>query len=624
MKKTILSFFAVLTLVGFNACNKNDQPEPDPMTGIEKLSIPDGFTFETATVKTITVIFSDVINFGTNKSRVNVYNNLPSLGGKLIASSTVSSENGTEIELQIPSNLQQLFVETVAGSKLVQLTSSSFKEGGIIIDFGMEVGILPPLVVDAMKATPNSVHQTGMLYKSIGSTVNLITNGDFSQNLFGAIADWSSPMTADQKWHITSTLGANHAKQYTQAGEKMLRITPSPARYGGVTQLIQANPGELITFTSDMRSTGNSNNIAWLFLIPRNASGNAITFFSIQTNNPSGNWITRTIAATMPAGTVSVQVLLWSHIYGGAIDYDNVIVTGPVSDRDGDGVDDELDDYPDDAQRAFNVFYPNADDFGTLAFEDLWPGKGDYDFNDLVVDYRFKQVLNANNALVEFFLDYQVRAIGASLENGFGFEIPGVNPSNVKSITGQQLTESYVNLNSNGTESGQENAVIILFDNAFSMMETPSGSFGVNTMLNAPYVTPVIRQLVVRFQTPVSTRLTGFAPFNPFLIVDKTRGREVHLPGKTPTNLHDPAYFGQWFDNTLPSIGKYYQSASNLPWAINLPIQFEYPVEKTDITAAYLKFGSWAESGGESERDWYSNEGSGYRNEDLIYKHKDQ
>ena len=624
MKKSILSIFAVLTLVGFSACNKNDQPEPDPVSGIEKLSVPDGFTFETTTLKTITITFSDIISFGANKSRINIYTDLPSSAGKLIASSTVSSANETEMELQIPSNLQQLFVETVAGSKLIPLTASSFKEGGIVIDFGLEIGIIPPPVVDGMKAASNPAADNGIQYKSAGSIVNLITNGDFSENLFGLIADWPSPMTADQKWHITSTLGTNHAKQHTQAGEKMMRITPSSARYGGVAQLIPANPGALITFTSDMRSTGNSNNIAWLFLIPRDASGNSITFFSLQTNNPSNAWTTKTIAATMPAGTVSVQVLLWSHIFGGSIDYDNVIVTGPVSDNDGDGVDNELDDYPDDSERAFNVYYPNEDDFGTLTFEDLWPGKGDYDFNDLVLDYRFKQVLNSNNALVEFFLDYQVRAIGASLENGFGFEIPGVDPSNVKSITGQQLTESYISLNSNGTESGQENAVVILFDNAFSMMETPSGSFGVNTMLEAPYVNPVLRQLVVQFETPVSTQLTGFAPYNPFLIVDKTRGREVHLPGKTPTTLHDPAYFGQWFDNTVPAIGKYYQSASNLPWAIDLPTQFAYPVEKIDITAAYLKFGSWAESGGENDRDWYSNEGSGYRNEDLIYKHDDQ
>jgi hypothetical protein len=34
---------------------------------------------------------------------------------------------------------------------------------------------------------------------------------------------------------------------------------------------------------------------------------------------------------------------------------------------------------------------------GTLAFEDLWPSTGDYDFNDLVVDYDFKIIKTIKN-----------------------------------------------------------------------------------------------------------------------------------------------------------------------------------------------------------------------------------
>jgi hypothetical protein len=63
------------------------------------------------------------------------------------------------------------------------------------------------------------------------------------------------------------------------------------------------------------------------------------------------------------------------------------------NDSDGDGVSDQFDDYPDDPLRAFNNFYPSEDGFGTLAFEDLWPGKGDFDFNDMVIDYSINQIL---------------------------------------------------------------------------------------------------------------------------------------------------------------------------------------------------------------------------------------
>ncbi len=621
MKKThyLLSMMAVAAML-MSGCNKTDNPEPEA-TGIEKLSVPNGFTFETSALRSIEIIFPDAIQLGDIKSRIDIFTQAPSNGGKLLYSGSAAADNTTSIDLMVPVHLNQLFVQTQAGSALVELNSGAAKAGEIVINFNDGTGFLPPPVAEETKTT--SINTTNTIhYKSVGSIVNLISNGGFDDDDFGLIADWPSPMVADGKWYITSTLGTAHAKQQTQAGETFLRKTSSPAKYGGVAQLIAVSPGDLITFTADVRLTGNSRNISWLFLIPRDAAGNSLNYFSIQTNPSGEDWVTRTVAATMPANAVSVQVLLWSHVYGGRVDYDNVIVTGPVSDSDGDGVDDELDDYPNDADRAFNVYYPNADDFGTLAFEDLWPGKGDYDFNDLVVDYQFKQVLNGNNQLVEFFLDYQVRAIGATLENGFGIEIPGIDPDNIASITGQEITESYLNLNTNGTEQGQSNAVIILFDNAFSKMEVPAGSFGVNTTPDAPYVEPVMEQLHVLLVDPISTQFTGFAPYNPFLIVDKTRGREVHLPGKTPTDLHDPAYFGQWFDNSNPSTGKYYQSAGNLPWAINLPTEFAYPIEKADITSAYLKFGAWAESGGSSFTDWYINQGADYRNEAAIYSHE--
>jgi LruC domain-containing protein len=622
MKNTHILLFAVVGLFFTTACNKGSE-EPEPTKIIEQLIIPDGFTFETTMEKEITIIMPTSVDYTTMRSRVNVYTNLPSEGGILLSSASVVENGKSTIQVKVPTNLQQLYVETFAGNALISINQNqNQKEGGIIIDFDEPVSFEAPIIIEGLKSSKISDNTIqGLSLKQTQSIVNLVQNGDFSTNSFGTMSDWPSPMPIDGKWYITSTLGVNFAKQHTQAGEKMLRITPSPSRYGGVAQLVAANPGDLITFTSNIRSNGNTGNIAWLFLIPRNSEGQSIGFFSIQTNNTSNVWVTRTVAASMPAGTVSVQALLWSHIYGGAVDYDNVIVTGPVTDSDGDGVDNELDEYPDDETRAFNVYYPNATDFGSMAFEDLWPGKGDYDFNDLVLDYRLKQVLNANNKLVEFYLDYSVRAIGAELVNGFGIEIPGTTPSSIGSVSGNHLTENYITLNSNGTEAGQEKAVIILFDNAFNMMSGQSGGFGVNVSLDATWVEPTMNQLYVTFAQPVLLQSTGFAPFNPFLIVNKVRGVEVHLSGKTPTTLADLSLLGTWFDNSDPANGKYYQSASNLPWAIDLPVKFDYAIEKTEVVSAHLKFGAWAESGGMVFTNWYKDL-SGYRNSSLIFSHE--
>ena len=57
-----------------------------------------------------------------------------------------------------------------------------------------------------------------------------------------------------------------------------------------------------------------------------------------------------------------------------------------ITDTDNDGVADEDDDYPSDPYRAYNNYYPAQGVYGTVAFEDNWPNKADYDFNDLVVN----------------------------------------------------------------------------------------------------------------------------------------------------------------------------------------------------------------------------------------------
>jgi biotin carboxyl carrier protein len=125
-------------------------------------------------------------------------------------------------------------------------------------------------------------------------------------------------------------------------------------------------------------------------------------------------------------------------------------------------------------------------------------------------------------------------------------------------------------------------------------------------------------KLYVYFTNPVSTSITGTAPYNPFLIVDKTRGKEVHLSGNIPTDLADMALFGTWADDSDPATGKYYQTVNNLPWALDLPVSFDYPVEQVEIIHAYNHFVEWAESGGSSYPDWYE-DNAGYRNSTNIY-----
>jgi len=286
-------------------------------------------------------------------------------------------------------------------------------------------------------------------------------------------------------------------------------------------------------------------------------------------------------------------------------------------DSDGDGVPNTLDDYPNDATRAFNNYYPAKGQFGTLAFEDLWPSKGDYDMNDLVLDYCFKIVSNSQNKIVDIIPTFYVRAVGAYLQNGFGFQFDNLQLSAIGSVTGYSINGNYISLSSTGAENNQAHPVVIVFDNASNVTHPVNGSF-FNTQKNVPYALSDSLQLTIHFAIPQDPAEVGTAPYNPFLIKNLQRAIEIHLPDRVPTSLADPGLFGTGDDNSNPASGRYYKTNTNLPWAINLPQPFDYTWEQVQVISGYLFFGTWAESAGASYPDWYMNLG-GYRNASMIY-----
>lgn len=273
----------------------------------------------------------------------------------------------------------------------------------------------------------------------------------------------------------------------------------------------------------------------------------------------------------------------------------------------------------------FENYFP-ATGYGTLGYEDLWPAKGDYDFNDLVVDYRFVITTNSFNDVVKGKAIFIIKAIGASFENGFGFQLSdALDPADVI-VTGCKITESYITLNGNGTEAGQSKPTIIIYDNVSDHMPHPGSGAFINTEPTAPYVTPDTARINMYF--PANTydySELDIANFNPFLIIDgknssgvRGRGYEVHLPYYPASDLADASIFGTEDDATDPGSGYYYLTADALPWALNIYEKFDYPIEKIDIVLAHLKFAEWAMSGGTAYPDWYKNL-AGYRDNSKIY-----
>jgi LruC domain-containing protein len=267
------------------------------------------------------------------------------------------------------------------------------------------------------------------------------------------------------------------------------------------------------------------------------------------------------------------------------------------NDSDGDGVPDGQDDYPNDPERAFNNYFPGEGLWGTLAFEDLWPSKGDYDFNDMVTGYNINQVTSAENKVVDIIAKFDVRHNGAGLHNGFAFQVP-VDQASIASVTSDYQYLGNIPLNGNGTIAGQDLANILVF-------EDNDGIVGQEI------------NVTVHFATPVPSVNAGNPPYNAYLLKDGDQSVEIHLPDSFPTRLADVALFGTEDDTSDPATGRYYKTEKNLPWAINIVYDFEWMKEKVEIVNGYLHFAEWAESGGTQYQDWYKDL-PGYRNESLI------
>jgi len=277
-----------------------------------------------------------------------------------------------------------------------------------------------------------------------------------------------------------------------------------------------------------------------------------------------------------------------------AIDYGDLPVVEDPEDSDGDGIPDDRDEFPDDADVVYSTHYPAQNVYHTLAYEDLWPTRGDYDMNDVVVTYNSTHYLNSANKIVKVIDRFKPVWSGGILDVGFAYQM-GVPSTSVKSVI---KTSDFVDnnfryqLSANGTEQSQSKAVIMVLDNITEMGLTTGSRPSIN--------------FEIKFNSPVTASDLTTPPYNPFIIVNKNRGMEIHMPGYRPTDRADFNLFGTYDDRSNPGLNRFYVSTSEMPWGIIIPNDnFDFPIERESIVKYYPQFLPWAESFGVQYPDWY-------------------
>lgn len=242
---------------------------------------------------------------------------------------------------------------------------------------------------------------------------------------------------------------------------------------------------------------------------------------------------------------------------------------------------------PDGVLRAFNQ--------GMVAFEDLWPYKGDYDMNDIVLKYRSGIYLREYTNVTAVRDTFVLMNNGAGNVLGFGYEL-STDASNIKRV---KVISDYT-CEGQGWDEGAEKATIMLFDNVHNVR------VGTSFIVEIDFKESV---LFPNFKT---------APYNPFTVVCSkeengnypdymaNNRREVHLVNNAPTYKMNELLFHTGDDLSNPKNGVYYVSDAKYPFALNIPYEYwKVPAEKQNISDVYPKFDSWVSSNGTKDKDWW-------------------
>jgi LruC domain-containing protein len=528
---------------------------------------------------------------------------------------TSSSPSATELSgtFQIQSNIVEGFKNSVISFNTSTNALSSLPSGANatitenkLLPSTSGYAILAASGGNLISATCNWYGSTGYadVASKVAGNVTFVpflvsgTDNDLATNGFQP-----APGTCTGVEVTTPTTGSS-AAVFTSISQTAITFTFTKGN--GAKRIIVAKSGSTSS-TNPTSNTSYNANSAY-------GSGDALDGYVVYNSDGQSATITKLTAGTL------YYFSIYEYNYSGA----NILyststkyttsATSLQPDADGDGVADADDEYPTDVNKAFNNRYPSAS-YATLMFEDLWPSKGDYDFNDLVLNYQYNTITNAANQVVEVRYSFVTRAIGGSLHNGFAFQLDNINPNKITSVAGSKANGvSWLQLNGNGTEAGQgDNANIVVFDDAYKLLSVQSGYSFVNVEQGSPDSGKDTTTIVVKFIDngiapsggAINFSNFGHNLFNPYIILNQVRGKEVHLVDKVPSAKANVSFFGVEEDRTNPVTGSYYKTANNLPWAIDISSSIPYPQEKTDISEAYLKFIPWASSNGTTNQTWY-------------------
>lgn len=288
----------------------------------------------------------------------------------------------------------------------------------------------------------------------------------------------------------------------------------------------------------------------------------------------------------------------------------NTSVFDPDTDNDGFSDGNEINYYETDATdknsqpdslSTSTSYSPAYEQDGTIAFEDEWPNRGDYDFNDAVFNYNIEET-KVNGLVKQINFKILPTARGAIYTNSLRLLL-NVPISNVAQVSVTTMGKTY----SIEPIADKNQTLVIIIDDLKQALPASSGSRLSNTLTGATKVAGKLHRLSVTFNYPVSSEILGAPPYNTFIARQLSNGEwvEVHFPGKPSTSKASKRLFGRGDDDTQRQGDRFYFSHNNLPWAMHIPEKWHHPKERVDLSNGYPDILNWAQSKGKKHKGWY-------------------
>ncbi|MEG1607329.1 MAG: LruC domain-containing protein [Mucinivorans sp.] len=277
---------------------------------------------------------------------------------------------------------------------------------------------------------------------------------------------------------------------------------------------------------------------------------------------------------------------------------------------------------------------------GTLMFEDLYPAYGDYDFNDVVINYsvHLASLSNNKNQIDVLTATFRVASLGGTLPFEFYMQLDDVRASNVNKDYGCQVTNS---------KNARDKVTItkLSLDKSDGPVAFAIGGIKANKNTNSTLInslrtqkTLFENQLVevtvsIIFDKAVDIETLKDGKINFFIAKevpsDNYQLYEIHCADYAPTSSGEAEYWKcRNKSNLTDKCTQSYTSNTNLVWAINIPTKIQHLYESKvvetadgknkveyDITDAYPQFKQWATSGGLDCKTWYYDKN---RNQDML------